>query len=271
MKRRLVLILLSSVVSGTQADTLTLKDGTAAHGSFQGFAAHQFQFKTQDGSLRREYGADVQSLVLDAPVRAVIVTSGGKYDDVVFSRADHNLVRFRKEGQSLSEPIMVLKGISVIGPAVVETAAPTPAVEATGIPRLVAAPKAPVARDWKRAGKWREIDDDKSIVISQGEAVDPDEKVRKGYVNVVHFHYPPAVSSIRQGSYVQGLLARSHGRMVVLKVIAEDFNAPVCKSLNLKSLPQFWFYSPDGRLVRKLTERFTESDIDAALREAARN
>ena len=259
------------------ADSMTLQNGTSIRGSFQGFSAHQFQFKSQDGAVRSEYGVDVQSLVLDAPVRATVMTSVQRYEDVVFSRYDHKMLRFRKEGQAFNESVTGIKGISVIGPAAIEVApAPvavreTGATDAAGVPRLVAPSQAPATRDWQRSGKWREIDDDKSIVISRGEEVELESLLRKGVVNVVHFHYPQAMSSVRQGSYIQGLMARHPGRVVVLKVIARDFNAPVCRALNLKSLPQFWFYSSDSRLVKKLTERFTESDIDAALRDAARN
>jgi hypothetical protein len=39
----------------------------------------------------------------------------------------------------------------------------------------------------------------------------------------------------------------------------------------IKSLPQFWFYSRSGRLLKKLTDRFTEADIDEAFKEAQRS
>jgi hypothetical protein len=39
-------------------------------------------------------------------------------------------------------------------------------------------------------------------------------------------------------------------------------------ALELNSLPQFWFYSRSGQLTKKLIERFTEADIETAMKEA---
>jgi len=38
----------------------------------------------------------------------------------------------------------------------------------------------------------------------------------------------------------------------------------------LKTLPQFWFYTPKGELSQRLAERFTESDLEKALESARR-
>jgi len=38
----------------------------------------------------------------------------------------------------------------------------------------------------------------------------------------------------------------------------------------IASVPQFWFYDRAGRLTTKLTERFTSTDIEAALKDAQR-
>lgn len=107
-------------------------------------------------------------------------------------------------------------------------------------------------------------------VISHGEEVDIGKALRKGKVNVVFFHYPEAHSSIRQGNYLE-VLARQNRGVVILKVVVTGWDVPVVKANEMKSLPQFWFYSGSGRLVRKLTERFTEEDMEGALREARRS
>jgi hypothetical protein len=267
------IILMAGCVA--KADTMTMRDGAVVAGDFQGFSARQFQMKTAEGVVRAEYAADVQSIVLDAPEKASATFIVKQYDAVVFSRFDHNMIRFRKDGVLVSEPVIMLKSLDIQGPV---NPPPLPAVAPASAggadpatsTRIVAPGKVPQARDWKRTGKWREVEEDKSTIISHGEVVDIDSVLHKGVVNVVHFHYPQAVGSIREGNYLQGIMARHPNRLVVLKVVAQDFRAPICESLNLKTLPQFWFYSADGRLVKKLTDRFTEGDIDAALKDAGR-
>ena len=260
-----------------KADTMTMRDGTVVSGDFQGFSERQFQIRTTEGVARAEYAADVQSIVMDGPDKASVAFIVKQYDAVVFSRFDHNMIRFRKDGVLVSEPVIMLKSLDIQGPAAQPppaTPAPAPPPAGGGDPatstRIVAPAKVPQARDWKRTGKWREVEEDKSTIISHGEVVDIDSVLHKGVVNVIHFHYPQAVGSVREGNYLQGIMARHPGRLVVLKVVAQDFRAPICESLNLKTLPQFWFYSADGRLVKKLTDRFTEGDIDAALKDAGR-
>ena len=266
-----VFILSLLAATAVWADTLTRNDGATASGSFQGFADRQILFKDEDGNPIRAYLVDVQSLVLDAPIKANVETITRQYDAVVFHKLDHNMLRLRKDGSLASEPVYMLKRLDVLGPVTPAPATEPAAVDPAGVPRAVAPSRQPAVRDWKRAGKWRELDDDKSIIISHGEEIDIEASLHKGVVNVVHFHYPQAMASTRQGNYIQGIMTRHANRMVVLKIVTPDFNAPICNALKLKSLPQFWFYSPDGRLVKKLVDRFTESDIDAALKEASRN
>jgi hypothetical protein len=105
-------------------------------------------------------------------------------------------------------------------------------------------------------------------VISRGEVVDVEAAIRKGNVTIVHFHYPAAHSSVRQGNYIETIVGKSMGRLRMLKIEIPGWDAPICKALELTSLPQFWFYDARGVRVRKLTARFTEADIDKALLEA---
>jgi len=253
------------------ADLLTLQDDTAVQGSFQGFSNRRFQFKTDDGVTRSDYAVDVKSIVLESPVRVSLSLAMKAYDSVVFFRFDHNTLRFRKEGVLLTEPVIMLKRLDVLGPVVLPPSPPAaagPEQDPAVTTRIEEPRKPPSTRDYKGAGKWHMVEADKTPVISHGETVDIDSSLRKGIINVVHFHYPQAVGSVREGNYLQGLMARHPYRLVVLKVVVQDFRAPICVALNLKTLPQFWFYSANGRLVKKLTDRFTEGDIDAALKEA---
>ena len=267
MKRLLFVIPL--LVGGMAvADTMTLNDGTTLRGQFTGFSNGKFAFKTDDGSTRLEYAIHVKSIIPDSLLRVSLQLLQKQYDAVVFSQFDHNTLRLRKDDQSVSEPVIMLKGLSVLGPVNPSPREEDSLLEET--PGPTSSPAGRNTREWKRTGKWREIEDDKSMVISNGEVVDLEAALKKGVVNVIHFHYPRAVSSVRDGNYLVGIATKHPNRLVVKKVVVQDFNAPICQALELKTLPQFWFYGPGGKLAKKLTERFTENDLDAALRDAAR-
>lgn len=126
-------------------------------------------------------------------------------------------------------------------------------------------------REWKQTGKWRELQVSGAHVISEsGEDVDIESQLKKDVVNVVHFHYAAAHSSVRQGNYLEVLARKSNGRVVIHRIVVPGWNAPVCVAKGVKSLPQFWFYNREGELSSKLTDRFTENDIDTALKKALR-
>lgn len=257
-----------------RADTLTLTDGKTVKGLFAGFANRKFEFKTEEGTLIKEYPLKIKSLATDSPVTVSAKLSGKKYDSIDFVGFGDRQVEFSRNGQPVREPIIMLQSIEMTavakeaeatlddplgarssGGGTVATRTPPPAREAA-------------PRKWEQSGKWRVIESPQTGVISHGESVDIDSKLKKGVINVVHFHLPSVVSSVRQGSYVESLAAKYSNRMVVLKLDLPGFEAPICRELKIKSLPQFWIYDGSGKLVKKLTDRFTESDIDAALKAA---
>lgn len=266
------------VVPIAQADTLALKDGRVVSGQLAGYAGRKFQFKADDGVTYSEYALDVRSIVPDAPRQVTVKLAAKQYDDVEFVRYDNFTLRVRKNGQQLNEPVISLSSMEVAAPAesdpgeaAVDGAAV--AAEAGGkTPGPIAVVKGaqPRERDWKRTGKWREMEEDKSSVISNGEEVDIEAHLTKGVVNIVHFHYPKSLTSIREGNYVAAVAAKKSNRVALVKVVMVDFESPVCKALDIRTAPQFWFYSPSGKLVKKLTDRFTEHDIDSAVKAARR-
>lgn len=266
------------IVSIAQADTMTLKDGRVVAGQLEGYAGRKFQFKADDGATYSEYALDIKSIVPDAPRKVAVKLAAKQYDDVEFIRYDNFTVRVRKNGQQLNEPVISLSSMEVAAPADPdpgETAGDEAAVAATvgGTPPrqgIVARGVQPRERDWKRTGKWREMEEDKSSIISNGEEVDIEAHLKKGLVNIVHFHYPKSLTSIREGNYVAAVAAKKSSGVALVKVVMPDFEAPVCKALDIRTAPQFWFYSPSGKLVKKLTDRFTEHDIDSAVRSARR-
>lgn len=258
-------------VSSVRADTLTLNNGRSLTGDLVGYAGRKFEFRVNDGSTYLGYPLDIKSIVPDAPVRASLKFSLKQYDSVEFIQYERNVLKFRKNGQVQNEPVITLKSMRLEGGEGKGTVNPpgeheSPVAVPVGIPAEASAKP----RDWKQAGKWRQIEEDQSDVISRGEVVDIDASIKKGFVNIVQFHYPQSLASVREGNYVEALAAKRNNRIVLLKVVVSDFNAPVCVALNIKGLPQFWVYSPQGKLVKKLADRFTEGDIDAAIRDARR-
>jgi hypothetical protein len=268
MIRRIPLMVLSLLmVSRIEADTVTYNDGTVSTVRLVGFTNRKFDFKGGDGSSFSEYPLKIKSIVPDSPATVSLQLSRKQYDAVTLVQFDHNTLRLKKDGQAMDEPVIMLKSMAVVETKPEEVAA-SPERPVAADPRGVASAKMPATREWHGTGKWAEVQDDKTPVISRGEVVNVEASLKPGYINIVHFHMPQAVASIREGNYVQSLAAKRTSRIVVLKVVVPHFGTPICSALNLKSLPQFWFYDSRGKLVKKLTDRFTEGDIDAAVKEA---
>ena len=103
---------------------------------------------------------------------------------------------------------------------------------------------------------------------------EPDENaaietlVQTGAVTIVQFHMPDVIASVRQGSYVRGLSAQSHGRIKLAVVALHSFDSPAASRYQIQVVPQFWFYNKSGKLVSKLAGQFTEGEIDRAIRDA---
>lgn len=231
MRSMMMGVLVLALAVQASADELTLMSGQVVTGSFAGFKNHQFVIQ-DGGSERKEFAAGVKSLRIETPVKVSAQLMSQTMNDVLFAGYEKFNVRLLRNGREFTTPATMLKRIDLAFD-------PGRTIEAPGV-----------------------------CVISQGEDVDIEKSLKRGCVNVVFFHYPEAVSSMRQGNYVEVLARESKGRVVVLKLIISAFDAPVCVEREIKSLPQFWFYSPSGRLVKKLTDRFTEADIDAAFKAA---
>ncbi len=283
-------VLLAALAGPARGDQLVLANGQTLKGSFGGFRDHRFLFKTADGKDVSEFTAKIRGIVIEKPCYVSAQFVSKKFEQVQFKGYLGFMVRLSNEDGALEEPVTLLKSMEPVeAPAVLESpaqnAAPAPGdnggVEETPppaavVPRLAPrpdprpGPSSPAGRDWKRAGKWRVVESTMVDTISHGEDVDIEASLKKGVVNVVHFHLGSIHSSVRQGNYIETLAEKNKGRVAVRRLDLPDWNAEVCKVQELESLPQFWFYSRSGRLVKKLTERFTEADIEAALKESLR-
>ncbi|MEI8140044.1 MAG: hypothetical protein WCI03_09265 [bacterium] len=263
MRRSTIWFLLLGLTALAQADTMTLNNGQVVKGRFMGFTDRKFDFKTEDGAAISEYPLNVKSIIPEVPLTVSIELARSTYENVEFRSFGEFVIHLAKDGKPIDERVIMLKKLT-INQSPQDTrinkgrgGAPDESVEEP-------------AREWQRSGKWREVDPKNSSVISKGEEVDIEDFLKKGFVNIVHFHYPKALASIREGNYVEALAAKPSNRIVILKIVAADFKVPICEALEIKSLPQFWFYDARGRLVKKLADRFTEGDIDGALKLARR-
>jgi hypothetical protein len=264
-------------------DELVLLNGTSVRGTFTGFSEHKFLFKTSDRGDCAEFASNVQSIRLERPtfVSAQFLTK--RFDNVEFKGYGEFRVRLLRGIDEMAEPVTMLKGMQIFerGPAEIagdrlrETQPPAmdrmPPHEpvANGLrPNVGISEQEARERDWKRTGRWREEPAPAVGVISRGEDIDIDRALDKNMVNVVHFHLSSSLASVRQGGYLSSLAAKRESRFVVKRIEIPDWKVPICRARDLRSLPQFWFYSRSGRLVTKLANRFTDSDIEAALEQA---
>jgi hypothetical protein len=281
-------MLLATCTGLALGDELVLATGRSIKGTFGGFRDHRFLFKSADGKDVAEFAANVRSIAVASPLSVSVQLVGKQYDNVQFKGFSRFTVRLVREDEELEEPVALLKLMELAdkaepkvsdeqeppeAPAEPVAVLPKPAVTpapAESLPdqKTAASPKG--ERAWNPSGKWQSVVTPGVQTISHGETVEIGPLLKKGVVNVVHFHLGSAHSSVRQGNYVETLAGKSKGRVAIRRVDIPDWKAPICEALGLKSLPQFWFYSRTGRETKKLTERFTEADIESALKEALR-
>jgi hypothetical protein len=266
---------------------MSLATGETVTGEFGGYKNHRFVFTTADGTQRLEFAAGIRKIDVERPVPVTAQTINGPLNDVLFKQYEKYNVILLKDGREIRKPATLFKQMDVAvpsepvpAPAPAEAPVRAPQVPAAsgpdpvdvflGGPPQAAKPPARVERPIAGGSRWNTKQASSAKVISNGEVVDIEGALKQGVVNIVHFHLEESLTSVREGNYVEAIARKPSARLTVLRVMIPDWNAPICKELELKSLPQFWFYSASGKLTRKLTQRFTESDIDAAVAEARR-
>jgi len=230
------LLSLGALPARVCADTLRLKSGTAHTGTFRGYKNDHFLFQAANGQVLDEMRARVDSLQLDPPAVVSVKVSGQKKrDDLKFCRYTNGQFFFEEKGKEI-----VMRAITVASIQLgLDFSRPAMELASTVVPP-----------------------DDPNPEI--------EKYVTTGVVTVIHFHKPGLISSVRQGNYVGELAHQSRGKIELVQIDIPDFDCPAARKYQITSAPQFWFYDRRGRLVTKLTERFTENDIEAALRQAQR-
>jgi hypothetical protein len=285
--------LLAAACAPAWADEMVLTNGATVRGAFGGFQEHRFVMRAAGGQDRREFASNVRAIKVDEPIPVAAQFVSGRLDDALFTGYSAFSVRFLKDEEDIVRPATMLKRMDILTDAVPPAPEPAPvepgetepppepapvpqrAPETTvklRVPRVeTVSPPPGTKRKWGQSGRWREMPSSGVVqVISNGEEVDIAGTLKKGAVNVVHFHMASIHSSVRQGNYIETVAQKSKGGIVVRRVVT-DWKSPICEALKIDSLPQFWFYSRSGRLCRKLVSRFTESDIDGAFKEAWRS
>lgn len=89
-----------------------------------------------------------------------------------------------------------------------------------------------------------------------------------GKATVLYFVSTQTDVASRQGSLVKKLCRDQQRKAECVEVPLNSLQHQTAVVNGLKSLPQFWFYSANGRLAGKLVERFTEDDIEKMLEKA---
>jgi len=227
--------LLASVPAAHAArDVITLHPGGEVEGVFEAYRNGRFYFQPHEGRKLHELAGRVKSLALDPPALVSVKPRGKKteHDRTLKGYTEPYFVFLEDDAR---ETRMMASHVTLIEPGL----------------------------DFKRflpdtsAADAETPDSDKDI----------EELVRPGKATIVHFHMASALASVRQGNYVRLVAEKNRNRLVLIKLDLADWDDPVAKKYKISSVPQFWFYDRQGRLVRKLTERFTSDDLDKALAE----
>jgi hypothetical protein len=219
--------------SGARGDTLALRGGTTFQGVFTRFKQDKFYFQPEGGKEIIELRVKVFELKLDPPANVVVKPNGKKKrDDLKLIGYEESTFRF-SGGVTMASPTVssIQMGLDFNRPV-------------------------------SSAGS--------ATVSGSTDNLDIASLVEMGVVTVIHFDLPSVVASVRQGNYIAALAGDSKGKIKVVKVPLGSFDTALAKKYGITSAPQFWFYNSAGKLVTKLTERFTEEDIGQALKEAMR-
>jgi hypothetical protein len=217
-----------------RGDTLIVKPDTTHEGRFEAYRNERFYFAPGTGRGVAASRLSVVSLAI-VPPAAVSVQPRGKrrVDDLKFAGYHDQTFFFERNGTAVPMAAATVQSVKT-------------ALDFEREMQLAAGP----------------------AVAADNADFDLDSAIERGVTTVVHFHMPSVMSSVRQGSLVQSLAGQSKGKVKVLTLQISSFDSPLARKYAIQSAPQFWFYDPQGRQTRKLVDRFTDEDIESALKAA---
>jgi hypothetical protein len=212
-------------------DTLVLVGGKTSQGTFLGFKSGRFYFQPQEGEVLRETAVKVQSLALDPAVTVSLKPLGKKVMPGVKLRSfSAPAFVFEADGAELRLPASHVTSVDTAG-------------------------------DFSRAMQHAA-----SSGAARPEAeADAGRLVKAGVVTVVHFHMASSMPSVRAGSYLEAVAARSKGKVKPVTVEISGWDDPLAVRHDIRSAPQFWVYRRNGELSEKLVDDVSPAAIDAAL------
>jgi hypothetical protein len=240
MKRIVPISLMAVFFAGRIfADTLEPSAGAAVEGFFLSYDKGKINFMGKDQKTRHETPSGVKKLTLDKPLKGSVESKmkRGAKEDVTVSGFEQGCFLVQRAGKDEKIPLQTISALHV---------------------------------DAMANNRTMDQLAERDNVISQGEEVDLKNAVEQGKVTVIQFHLPGALASEREGNYLDTLEKRNAGKLVVKRAVVKDAGAPIAKQYDLKTFPQFWFYGRTGQLVTKLTDRFTETDINEAIKKASK-
>ena len=235
MKRTisLLLVFLSLAVS---ADVLHLKTGMQ-EGVFSGYSEFRLRFQAWDGDKVEVYEpSKINKLVLDKPIKVQVVLTRAPKKVIPALLKGYNNMKFTFEMEG-EEKVLHYNQIGKID-------------------YTVSIGEFMKRRDEAKTG---------------GPQISVKEMIEEGMATVIHFHCDDGPASQRQGNLCERLCKESKGKAVYKRIVVKDLNDPLAKRYKLQSLPQFWFFTPKKAVFVKLSERFTEEDIEKALKGAIRS
>ena len=235
MKKALFLLLAFLSLAVT-ADVLQLKMGTQ-EGVFSGYSKFRLRFQAWDGDKVEVYEpAKINKLVLDKPLKVqVVLTRAPKKTIPALLKGFNNMkFTFEMEGE---EKVLHYNQIGKIDYTV------------------------SIGEFMKRRDEAK----------NGGPQVSVKEMIEEGMATVIHFHCDDGPASQRQGNLCERLCKESKGKAAYKRIVVKDLNDPLAKRYKLQSLPQFWFFTPKKAVFVKLSDRFTEEDIEKALKGAIRS
>lgn len=237
MRSAVLIAVAAGALSASAEDTLTLKSGDVT-GQFVEYKLGRIHFKQAGGERIEPMRQGVVTLVVNPSAKVTVRFSNQK------RREDLRLSAYR-DGQFVFDD----KGSEL---AVAATEVSQMRCDSLDFARAAAAP------------------DRVEQVEGAVEGGDLAALARTGTVTIVYIRNPDAAGNLRQGNYVETLESRYPGKVKVLKVDVGAWDSPAAVRNGITSAPQFWFYNRRGAEVRRLVDRFTDADIDAALKEAMR-
>jgi hypothetical protein len=234
MKKALFL-LLAFLSLAVMADVLQLKMGTQ-EGMFSGYSKSRLHFQGWEGEKEEVYEpAKVNKLVLDKPMKVQVFLTRSPKKPISAMLKGFDNMKFTLEMEG-SEKVIHCNQI-------------------TKIDCNLSIGEYMKRRDAAKNG---------------GQQASVKEMLEEGMATVIHFHCDDGPASQRQGNLCERLCKDSKGKAVYKRIVVKDLNDPIAKRYKLQSLPQFWFYTPKKSIFVKLSERFTEEDIEKALKGSIR-